>query len=228
MGNALKYIAGGLLEGLGGGIAQNAQNLREERLKELERQDRRDERRTDMDFRAGEAASAREFTGQQNDLNRDANATERASARGDISSTTTDAEGNLIGITRGGDTRPLGVTTKPPRGLSVEDDRLLKRLENKYISEDSISDPTEEERQAANQNVAADLRRRGRDDLANLYVAQQPAPPGQTGASGQPQGAGTQENPFTPSTQEELEWVRQNRPDAMVSVDGKLMRVSGS
>lgn len=91
MSNKLMYVAGGLLSGLGSGMEAQGKAKRDAMLEQLRQEalDRRQERSL--------AASAAE------------NAKTRAANAGMLSSTVTGQNGEMYGITKAGDVKPLGV-----------------------------------------------------------------------------------------------------------------------
>lgn len=105
-----RAVAGGLLSGLGAGMVaqdtqrrEQAERLRQEALERVRRQE-------DRDFQM-----RRDETAHQRALEREERGNEQR--RGLLYRTETDAEGNLHGITQGGDVKDLGINTGRPGGL---------------------------------------------------------------------------------------------------------------
>jgi hypothetical protein len=89
------YAFGGALEGLGTGIKDTAIAKRENALKMLEQQNLMDREKRDRDFRSSEAAIDREFTAEQNRLNRE--------SQGDL----IPLENGQVGVRQGGKIKPV-------------------------------------------------------------------------------------------------------------------------
>ena len=148
MGSA-KRIFGGLLTGAGEGILEDARQRRKETLLRLtqENQTQRDERR---ETRADERASATH---------------ERS--RGLLTSVIPDRSGNMVGITRGGDTKKLGFQSGkksdlPTTGISTEDKRELDAAIARHTSGKGSYEGEVTDWDAA----AKRLTKLGREDLA--------------------------------------------------------------
>lgn len=165
-----KAIAGGLLSGVGGGMIAQAEDRRQEALERARELRRSMEREDDRNF-----TRMRDFEQREQQL------TDRADERnyqgGLIRSTDVDADGNVIGITGSGETKPLDYKRNPglitrrggsaadAGGLSAGDKRIIeaaaKPLTNKDMDGNERTDWTA---------VADKLRQQGRADLAQLVA----------------------------------------------------------
>lgn len=173
------FIGGGLLTGLGEGLRQDGIQKREAALRQLELQQQsqreiaRDERRAEQQ----EQADQRRFEQERQLLQERGRLTSQQAAeeeerrarreRDTLNSVVTDRSGELVGVTQRGDTRKLGVSSAAKSGLSAEDKRLFDIVTERFTTEDIEGKRTDF---AA---VAEQLRRQGRDDLAQIA-----APPG--------------------------------------------------
>ncbi len=134
-----KRFFGGVLMGIGGGLEDAAEARRKETLLRLT---------------------------QEGQTSRDEAQHERR--RGLLTSTTTDAGGNLIGITAGGDTKDLGIKDFKSMiaglGLSTRDNALIKSV----TAAETTGKGSFEGEVVNRDNIAKRLIQRGRPDLAKL------------------------------------------------------------
>lgn len=134
-----KRITGGLLSGIGTGLVNQARSDREERLLELEEQNRVKREETDFNRR-----------------------------KGLLTQVVTGEGGSLYGITAGGDTKPLGIKAAEKAGdsgRSAGDSRLI----NDAFKAHTTGTGSYGGEQVDLAGVAAYLRQSQRPDLAALY-----------------------------------------------------------
>ena len=137
-------IVGGLLSGAGEGMLESARARRHEALLTLQHQavtDRESERERRADERS-ETAHRR--------------------SSGLLSSVVTGEGGELTGITRGGDTKGLGIKSTEGAGLSVEDKREMDAAIKRHTSGKGSLEGEQTDWEA----VTNRLRSVGREDLA--------------------------------------------------------------
>lgn len=156
-----RRVGGGLLTGLGQGIVDSANRKREDAINAL----------------ALESAERREAARHQSAMDRDQARFDRES--GLLSGIQVDRQGNTIGITRGGKTIELGFKARPTatelqrrdddRGLSTDDDRLIDTIAKRYTSGKGSIEGEQTDWAA----VEKALRKRKRNDLADLVAAEQ-------------------------------------------------------
>lgn len=155
MASRARAIVGGALEGLGQGLAQRAQNKRDdtERLRQ-EAVERARQMRQDLMYQ------------EQQRL-------QRENSNNQVAQTVADADGNLRAITRGSDVRDLDFKVPPPRstssgadesGFSAGDQRLWNTVTERYTQDGGLSGVDNIDWAA----VSREFTRMNRPDLARL------------------------------------------------------------
>lgn len=160
MGRTEQAVAGGLLKGLGTGLVQRHEAEREAALERAREYRRRLERQDDRDWR----------TQLQDDAQAHQTATreaDQAFRKGLLTSVQPDEDGNLYGITAGGERKGLGVKAAPRSGSgrsgsNADEQRVWTRFEEKHTSVDEMSGQKITDYAA----MAKDLRAKGYEALA--------------------------------------------------------------
>lgn len=169
----------GLLQGLGVGLVNRAKQENEDVMarRDAAIQEARDWRQNNArmaeqaqgDAAASQRAAASDAAQSARD---EANNTNR---RGLLSTVVSDETGNQFGVTEGGSKIDLGIKGLPDKGR-VAADRDTAIARDKFLIETAIKTNTTKDEfgETVDKDAAAeDLRRQGRDDLANVL-----APPG--------------------------------------------------
>lgn len=149
MASSAQFLFGGLLKGAGQGMVDQAEQRRQEALERARELRRQIERKEDRNFAQQRDQANREFQG------------------GLLSRTVTGEGGEMFGITRSGQTKPLGITDPNAIGagtgnMSPEDYRLWNMAIERNTTKGMEGEKTD---WAA---VEKDLRGQGREDLATL------------------------------------------------------------
>lgn len=201
-----RSAVGGLLSGLGEGLVNRAKVENEDVMarRDAAIQEARDLRQ--QQFRMSEQ--------QQNNAAEDARSNARiaaedaraertnASRRGSLSTTVTDKNGRVYGVTEGLDTKDLGITAPPPRekgardesGLSEGDKRLWDVVKQRNTTKGGLAGEDTTDYLA----MAEDFKRQGRADLAQIA-----SPPG----SGKPAGMDVNDPAYAEAQKKADAWV---------------------
>jgi len=171
-----KTVLGGLLTGIGEGMVAQEHN-RQKLLLEDQREAREYARELrDREFRSSERAASEERADQRaatSDDRADTRAKEnRDESKGLLRYITPDAEGNMMGVTGGGETKGLGFKSgrkqdQAAGGMSAEDQRIYKAVLDTYTTGKGSLEGEQTDRQGA----AKHLQAIGRPDLAMLVTA---------------------------------------------------------
>jgi hypothetical protein len=216
MAGLLSNVVGGALQGLGDSMVQQANDMRQQRLLELQQslRDASDEKQDNRNhgFRIDEANVEHGFRSQEQEQNHgfeldrdnqnnaaslkrtqieEGGATSRQAAGfahddTELTGTTTDASGNVVGISRTGKAVQTGI--KADKTVSASQKDLMDRVENEFTVSKPIigadgEDTGKVEKTLNVKGVAGRLRDLGHPELAKIYDGGKSAPSKQAPAA---------------------------------------------